>query len=165
MSEENMNSTTGNKPMPWMALAVLLAVLVIGGVLFRDKLFPAGMNSKMTKEQAGETSRYQAVFLANGQIYFGKLSDTNSMYATLKDIYYLQVTQPAIQGPQDNNTPQQKPQAQISLVKLGSELHGPEDVMKINRDHILFYEDLKEDGKVVQTIREYQKNPPKSENK
>lgn len=165
MSDENMNQSN-KKPMPWMGLAVLLAVLIVGGVLFRDKLLPGGVGGKMAQEQTADDSKYQAVFLTNGQVYFGKLSQPNSMYATLTDIYYLQVTQPSIQGPQDANAQnQQKQQAQISLVKLGNELHGPKDEMIINREHIMFYEDLKEDGKVVQTIREYQKNPPKQETK
>jgi len=46
------------------------------------------------------------------------------------------------------------------LVKLGQELHGPVDSMQINRDQILFYEDMKESGKVMEAIRSYQKNPP-----
>ncbi len=36
----------------------------------------------------------------------------------------------------------------------------PVDEMKVNRDQILFYEDLKEEGRVMQAVREYQKNPP-----
>jgi hypothetical protein len=46
---------------------------------------------------------------------------------------------------------------QVSLAKLGSELHAPEDEMRINRDQILFWENLQDSGKVVQAIKNNQK--------
>ncbi len=45
------------------------------------------------------------------------------------------------------------------MVKLGNELHGPEDEMFITKEHVLFYEDMKADGKVMQAIKEYKANP------
>ncbi len=99
---------------------------------------------------AQSQSEYQAVFLTNNQVYFGKLSDKNSRYVTLSDIYYIQVSQPL-----QSQTPASNPQANLNLVKLGSELHGPQSVMSINRDHILFIEDLKSDSQVVKAIRSY----------
>lgn len=160
-SNEMMPRPSGSSAMPWVILAVVLLVFVIGGVLFRDRLFPNKSASNTAMEDQA-SSGYQAVFLTNGQVYFGKLSGMTASYATLKDIYYLQVTTPPIQG-QGSQQDQAAAQAQqqLSLVKLGQELHGPVDAMKINRDQILFYEDIKEDGRVMQAIREYQKNPPK----
>jgi len=146
---------------PWLILVALVIVLGVVGFLFRDKLFSAqkpGGNKVMQSEV--KSSGYQAVFLTNGQVYFGKMSDASSMYVTLKDIYYLQVTQPPLQGSQQQGqTAQPQAQPQLSLVKLGNELHGPVDEMKINRDQMLFYEDMKEDAKVMQAIKEYQANP------
>ena len=43
-----------------------------------------------------------------------------------------------------------------ALLKLGNELHGPEDWMRINQDHVLFIEKLKQDSKVSQAIRDYE---------
>jgi hypothetical protein len=158
-------SSRGRGPqtnLPWIILAVIILVVIVLGVLFRDRLFPSRDGEDMTTEQKEEkVSGYQAVFLTNGQVYFGKLSDVSATYATLNDIYYLQVTQPPIQGSQQQGQQQQAAQQQLSLVKLGEELHGPVDEMKINRDQILFFEDIKEDGRVMTAIREYQKNPPK----
>jgi hypothetical protein len=123
---------------------LFLLALVIGAlaVLWQLGVFPTG-----------ESRDYQAVFLTNNQVYFGKLYNTRSAFPVLKDIYYLQVTQ-SLQ-PKDPTAPVQP---QINLVKLGNELHGPKDEMKINRDQILFFEDLKETSAVVAAIREYQKN-------
>ena len=99
-------------------------------------------------------NKYQAVFLDNGQVYFGKLSKINSEYAELTDIYYLQVTQQQADGElQEGQNAAVDPQ--ISLAKLGNELHKPEDRMFIDRDKILFWENIEDDGQVVQAIKNF----------
>lgn len=45
----------------------------------------------------------------------------------------------------------------VNLVKLGEELHGPNDRMKINKSQILFTESLRDDSKVVKAIGNYKK--------
>ena len=85
-------------------------------------------------------------------MYFGKVSNVNSDYVDLGDIYYLQVQQ-SVQ-PDANKNASNDPQ--VSLAKLGSELHGPEDQMKISRDQILFWENLKDNSKVVEAIKKNQ---------
>ncbi len=104
---------------------------------------------KKIKNRLTVNSEYQAVFLTNGQVYFGKL-EMEHRWVELTDIYYLQATQPLQQGTE----PAQPANNQIQLVKLGSELHGPKDQMFIERDKILFWENLKDDSKVVQKIKE-----------
>jgi hypothetical protein len=130
-------------------IALVVVLGAIGWYLSANGLLPGGKSEK--------ASEYQAVFLTNGQVYFGKLSGQNGRYLTLKDIYYLQLAQSP--QPSDNKTAADQ-QAQISLVKLGNELHGPADEMKINRDHVLFIEDMKENAKVVDAIVRYQKDGP-----
>ncbi|MFH1145407.1 MAG: hypothetical protein V1707_00365 [bacterium] len=93
---------------------------------------------------------YQAVFLTNGQVYFGKVLRDGRVSVVLKDVYYLQVVQPLQQGGQP--TQQQQQGQQLSLAKLGNELHGPVDEMRINRSQMVFIEDLKDEGQVVQAI-------------
>ena len=41
------------------------------------------------------------------------------------------------------------------LTKLGGEIHGPEDKMIVNRQQVLFIENLKPDSKVVQLIKDH----------
>ena len=50
--------------------------------------------------------------------------------------------------------------ANLDLVKLGQEIHGPEDVMNINVDHIVFWEKLKDSSPVVQAILRYEEQHP-----
>lgn len=96
---------------------------------------------------------YQAVFLTNGQLYFGKLSHENSGTVVLKDIFYLRA-QKQVQPVPEGET---APPPQVQIVKLGGELHGPTDRMEINRSSILYIEDLKEDkddkGDYVSRVR------------
>lgn len=105
-------------------------------------------------------SNWQAVFLTNGQVYFGKIKKIDDSNLVLTDIYYLQVISRPIQGTQDGSSTQtnQQPQQELSLFKLGNELHGPKDTMFINRDHVLLIEELKEDSRVVQAIDNYINN-------
>jgi len=98
----------------------------------------------------GARSRYQAVFLTNGQVYFGHLAKESSQYPVLTDIYYLQVNQPS-----QSLQPSENSSANINLVKLGGELHGPQDEMRVSRDQILFIEDLKADSRVMQAIEQF----------
>ena len=142
--------------LPWVILALVVIAIVVLGILFRKQLFKSNSDTKMAPSSSSAKGiKYQAVFLTNGQVYFGQISNPDGNYVILKDIYYLQV------GPQQGSgtDPSAPAQQSISLVKLGNELHGPEDEMHISRSQILFYEDLKAEGSVVQAIDAYKANP------
>lgn len=112
--------------------------------------------SKMQNSNTGiDTSKYQAVFFTNGQVYFGKLEAFNDGYLKLTDIYYLQTdSADSADGLQQTSTDQNN----VQLIKLGEEIHGPEDEMIISKDQVLFYENLKTNGRVAQSIAQYQSN-------
>jgi hypothetical protein len=137
-----MNNHEGNKKV-WVAVIAVIVLIVVGVLGWWGY-------SKMASPDGIKTDRYQAVFLTNGQVYFGKLANVKSDYVELSDIYYLQVQQ-SVQPTDTTKTSTENPQ--VSLAKLGSELHGPEDQMKINRDQVLFWENLKDDSKVVDAIK------------
>jgi hypothetical protein len=80
--------------------------------------------------------------LTNGQVYFGKLTAPGGDFYDLRKVYYLA----AQASPQGGRAAPQR------LIKLGNEIHGPEDLMVINRSQILFVENLKPSGKVSQAI-------------
>ncbi|HVE80934.1 MAG TPA: hypothetical protein VNA68_02225 [Candidatus Dormibacteraeota bacterium] len=132
------------------ALVVLLIVVsVVATIYLGMRILSTSNTSKAIKSK-----QYQALFLTNGQVYFGKLKSVDSSYVRLNDIYYLQVQQSVQPGEQKKEGDDKQPQ--VSLAKLGGELHGPEDVMYISRDQVLFWENLKDDGKVVTAIKENQ---------
>lgn len=118
-------------------------------------------NNTRAKEAAYvNKDRFQAVFLNGGQVYFGKITDLNSQYLNVGNIYYLRVNQ-QVQPDQQNS---EAAANDISLVKLGCELHGPEDSMVINREQVIFWENLKTDGQVAKAIEEYVKANPEGQN-
>lgn len=138
-----------NYRISWLVLLFSATILVV------LTLFALGMGKSSTKEYSYvDNDRLQAVFLNGGQVYFGKIESLNSNHFRLSNIYYLRVNQ------QVQPTQTQTAQNDISLVKLGCELHGPQDEMLINRDQVIFWENLKDDGQVAQAVKEYvQQNP------
>lgn len=130
---------------------VAIAILIIAALL--SMVFVKGAGS--SESQFVDSSKYQAVFLNGGQVYFGKISDLNKQYLKVSNIYYLRVNQQV--QPDANNAANQN---DISLVKLGCELHGPQDEMVINREQVIFWENLKNDGQVAKAVAEYIKQNP-----
>jgi len=113
---------------------VLLAALVGGCGRGSDLSFP---------------TEYQAVFLDNGQVFFGKLADAGSPFLTLREVYYVQTVGEKVEKDQKK--------ANI-LIKRGSEWHGP-DFMRLNPRHIVLIEPVAPDSRVGQLIREARQHP------
>jgi hypothetical protein len=98
---------------------------------------------------------YQAVFLNNGQVYFGKVKSLTDHYMDVTNIFYL-----STQQAQPETSKSASAGNKFSLVKLGCELHGPEDQMLINKGQVTFWENLRGNGQVMQAIDKwYQQNP------
>lgn len=87
-------------------------------------------------------AQYQAVFLANGQTYFGRYYDRIGAYAKIEDVYYLQETQ-AADATAASGT---------QIVPRGRLLHEPAPRMLIPKSAILFVEDLTETSPIAQFI-------------
>ncbi|MFA5029716.1 MAG: hypothetical protein WC518_03130 [Patescibacteria group bacterium] len=134
---------------------VVIIVVVFLGWFVLDRF--TSLNLPSFSETSYSSNSWYAVFLSNGQVYFGKVKDTSRETLTLANIYYLQVITKPLQSTQQGETAanQQQTQQELSLFKLGNELHGPTDEMVINRDYVLLTEKLKSDSKVVQAINDY----------
>lgn len=122
-------------------ILALVGFLVLGG--------PVSQNQFVSKD------RMQAVFLNGGQVYFGKITNLNDKFMRVKEIYYLRVNQTV----QPDGAAAANNQ-DVSLVKLGCELHGPDDSMVINQDQVIFWENLKTDGQVAKAVDDYKKQNP-----
>jgi hypothetical protein len=134
-----------------VTVVVLIACIAILAIAIAFSFYVNGSG----ESQYVDSNQYQAVFLNNGQVYFGKVKNLNDHYFNLTNIFYLstQQAQPATAGKAASSN-------KFSLVKLGCELHGPEDQMLINSGQVTFWENLRNNGQVVQAITKwYQQNP------
>jgi hypothetical protein len=87
-------------------------------------------------------TEYQAVFLDNGQVFFGKLEDAGAPFLTLRDVFYVQ-----------RAVASEKKEVKNLLVKRGGEWHSP-DFMRINLQHVLLIEPVAPNSRVAQLIKE-----------
>lgn len=115
-----------------IALVIISAALVFGMVRWWDFALPDFFGA-----------RYQAVFLSNGQTYFGHYVDRIGPYVKVEGAYYIQQTNPG-----DEQAPPES-----RLIKRGNELHKPFPIVLIPRTAILFIEDLRPDSAVVQFMQ------------
>ena len=157
------------KHIDWAARTVRLElfILLVGSALLLAALsLYLGFSNSIanTEFDRVDKSKYQAVFLngginftiSTGQpiVYFGHITKMTDRYVVLRDVYYLTSDQDS-QNNQNNSR----------LTKLGcQQLHSPYDEMVINRSQVAFWENLKDDGKVVQAIAEYVKQNPNGPN-
>lgn len=139
---------------PWVMLAV---VFFSGGALAwasGQSWFPFQVTLKTIRllspqpsaPAPNEMSEYWAVYLDTDQVFYGKLAQ-GSIYDTLTDAFYYQ---PGVRATLQGN---------IRIIKVGTELHGPEDRVLVNRARIVMRQQLTSQSKVVRAIDEYhQKN-------
>lgn len=112
----------------WLALPVAAAVLVATSIDANALPFSG-------------RERLAAVFLLDGQAYFGHLEE-NAMSGTLvlRDVYYFA------------DASKTTADLQIALTKRGSEVHQPVSEMRIRRDKVLVVEHVTLNSPVARAI-------------
>ncbi len=152
--QESKQNTMNKGKFNW--LQIFNGLLLIGIALLIGLVALA--ITRVTNSNEGkfvDTSKYQAVFLNNGQVYFGNITSLNNQYVRMSNIYYL--TQSASSTSSTNSSSSNN----YSLVKLGcQQIHDPYDAMVINRDQITFWENLQDGGKVASSIKQFIKQNP-----
>ncbi len=124
-------------------------VILLGGAILL-----ASAGGKVAPENKYvDNGKLQAIFLNTGQVYFGNIKTLNSRYFVVKNIYYLQTANGGASGAAAANS-------SVSLVKLGCELHQPDDQMVINRDQVTFWENLHDSGQVAKAVTTFEKQNP-----
>ncbi len=130
----------------YFGMSVILFVLVTTacGKTAAEKDGKAAPAAKVEADEAP----YYAVAMTSGSLFFGhiKKQDATSIY--MNDIFYLQRTPPQ----QDPKTKQQQGPG-ILLVPQSEDAYGPTDELIVNRQHVLYYQELKEDSKVIEGIQ------------
>lgn len=137
------------------SIVLLVSIAILVGAL--ASYFAVGNNGN--EGQFVNKNEYQAVFVnvngtSGGQVYFGHIQSMTSSYIDLTNVFYIQ--NQSSSNSSSNNA--------YTLVKLGCELHGPEDEMIINSNQVYFWENLKPTGQVTQKIDQYYKANPNGQN-
>ncbi|MFA6407385.1 MAG: hypothetical protein WCV80_01625 [Candidatus Paceibacterota bacterium] len=105
-----------------LSVVVVLLLVLIGFVVW--------------KEVAGKPS-YAAVYLKTGDLYFGKL--VRFPYFGLKQPYLFQVNQSNKDNP-------------LSVQRFKNVFWGPEDYLKINREEVVWYTQLRSDSELAKVF-------------
>jgi len=92
---------------------------------------------------------YQAVFLTNGQAYFGNITEITNEYIILKDPYSIKVQQ------KQTDEEGQTKQSEIKLLSIEDEFYKPEGYMLIEKSAINFIEELKDSSQIIDIIKNY----------
>ena len=129
-----------NKKLVRLAIIVAAILLIASAaLLLKDRVLTAGVKK----------NQYQLVSLVNGQAYIGKLQNSpNSSYLKLTDVYTVQLAQQT-----EGQSTQQQQQQQPQLIKLSDQLAGSENEIYLSGNQVAFWENLRDDGKVVQAIK------------
>ena len=125
-------------------LLFAVSIVLIGLLVF------LAFGTKNTNEDKFvDGNKLQAVFLNTGQVYFGNIRAINSQYLDLVNIFYLQ-----------SSSSSSKTSSNVTLVKLGCELHAPLDQMVINTSSVTFWENLSPNGQVSKAVSTFWKQNP-----
>ena len=90
---------------------------------------------------------YQAVFLSNDQVYFGKITELTNKYIVLNNPYYIQINQTTVS--------EENPQPEMKLIAIKDEFHKPKDFMLIEKSSVIFIEELRDTSQIVDIIENY----------
>lgn len=116
--------------------SVVLSVVILAGLFAAQKI-------RESNELQIDRAKYQAVYLTNGQMYFGQLQNTGGDYLYLKMPYTPEST---------TGTAQEMVNASNVLVRVKDKLWGPEDSLAIRADQVAFWQNLRSDSKVSTAI-------------
>lgn len=115
-------------------LVIAVAIVVVGVTSFI-----------ISKNRSSNSGARDVVVMNNGQTYFGYLSDTDKPFVTLRDVYYPQ-------DPASVKNTNQDIKKRVSLFRFGDEVFGPESVMHLNREDIVYFSTMRDNSKINEAI-------------
>jgi hypothetical protein len=118
----------------WLLLIVVITLFVL----------IQGCNNSNVSQTLPFQTEYQAIFLDNSQVFFGK-AEMGTEFVTLKDVFYIQ-----------SQVNQETKEVKSILIKRGNEWHKP-DVMYINKSQVVLIEPVSAGSQVSKLIKEAQK--------
>lgn len=124
-----------------LVLAITAVVVsVVGVVWLMQQLYQANL-------QRIDTSKYQVVYLVNGQAYFGKLQNTSGDFLVVKSPYIAQSVENAA-----SDSTESAGSTQTTILKVTDQVYGPDDSIAIKSSQVAFWQNLRDDSKVTKAI-------------
>jgi len=130
-----------------LIVAVIAIIIILAGVYAIMRLTRANSDLSKSSATAIEAMDWKAVFLSNGEIYFGIIQRQHDNQLVLNNVWYI--------TRQTATDPTKDVQPKLSLVKLGNEVYAPENSMTINMQNVLYVEKLQKTSNVIQLIKMY----------
>ena len=100
-----------------------------------------------------DTTSYQSVTLTSGQTFFGKLAPYSPKTYVLNDVYYLQASQQTSLTTEEGEGASTNLNDNVQLFRLTDDLHQPQNQLVLNRDQVLYWQNLQTDSPIVDTIQ------------
>lgn len=144
------DSNKKNKKLTRFVLFVIAVAVVATGLYYAYNSYYS-KSSTASPAASFFANKYFAVFLDNGDVYFGKISNKESTFVMVDDAFYLKVTQVT----QKNNEGKSVDVPQLNLVKLGNEVHKPIGKIEIQRSHIVSIQELAPDSEAITVMKNY----------
>ncbi len=124
-------------------LVFMVIVAFIGISLWQDGTFRNISQSIRFK------SSYQAIFLSNGQLYFGKITEITNEYIMMDSPHFLQLAQ----EPGEQVEPEVQPE--MKLISIKDEFHKPKDFVMIEKSSVIFIEELRDVSQIADAIENF----------
>lgn len=95
---------------------------------------------------------WKAVFLDSNQVYFGRFNYVPFLSTvTLHDVHYLR---PLTDADIQTGTSTEKIEGDLSVLSILGDVHSPKDSMIINKNHILYYQEIRPDSVLFRGLSE-----------
>ncbi len=131
------------------AILVLTTLIFVLILIFTSISFWQNGTVRNTIQLLKYRGSYQAVFLNNGQVYFGNIVELTNEYVILEDPYSIKVQQ--TQADEDGETTG----SEVKLLSIEDEFYKPEGYMLIERSGILLIEELQDTSQIIEIIENY----------
>lgn len=92
---------------------------------------------------------YQAIFLTNGQAYFGNITEITNEYIILEEPYSIKLQQKQTDGEGETA------QSEVKLLSIEDEFYKPVGYMLIKKSQINFIEELQDSSQIIEIIENY----------
>ena len=146
MEENKLRHATKSGRIPKIIFMILIFLVVVAFItvsLWQDGTFRNISQSFRFKNS------YQAVFLNNGQLYFGKITEITNEYIIMEKPHFLQLAQ------ESEDLEVQEVQPEMKLISIKDEFHKPKDFVLIEKSAVIFIEELRDVSQIADAIANF----------